>query len=142
MTEARPEEREALEAFAEAFGRNWRETLNNVYWYNARIWEGGKPGMGNTLHGIRNERGPTWLFDVFKIPPRFRWTRKGSFIGQRIEIGPHLDLWMRGARFGEIVQQSTAHAPGELMRLRVRMDHPQVKRLAVIRVADIHRVLT
>lgn len=70
-----------------------------------------------------------------------RYTRKGSFIGQRIEIAPHLDLWMRGARFGVVAWQSTAHKPGELMRLKVRMDHPQVKRLAVIHVADIGRTL-
>lgn len=67
-----------------------------------------------------------------------RFTRKqGGFVGRRIELATHLDLWMRGARFGEIVMQSTAHKPGEMMRLKVRMDHPQVKRLAVIHVADI-----
>lgn len=69
-----------------------------------------------------------------------RYTRKGSFIGERVELAPHLDLWMRGARFGVVVMQSTAHKEGELMRLKVRMDHPQVKRLAVIHVADIGRM--
>lgn len=141
MTEARQEEREALEAFAAEHGRNWRETLNNVYWYNARIWSGGKPGMGSTLHGIRNERGPTWLFDVFKIPPRFRWTRSGSFVGKRVEIGAHLDMWMRGARFGVVEWQTTAHREGELMRVKVRMDHPQVRRLQVMQVSDLARII-
>jgi len=70
-----------------------------------------------------------------------RYKRSGSFVGRRIEIGPHLDLWMRGARFGTVVMQSTAHAAGELMRLKVRMDHPQVKRLAVIHVSDIGKML-
>lgn len=70
-----------------------------------------------------------------------KYKRSGSFVGKRVEIGPHLDLWMRGARFGVVVMQSTQHAPGELMRLKVRMDHPQVKRLAVIRVSDIFKVL-
>lgn len=66
--DATPAEREALEAFAKEHGRNWREELNNVYWYNARIWHGpeGKE-YGSTLHMIRNTRGPTWLFDVFKV---------------------------------------------------------------------------
>jgi hypothetical protein len=61
------EEHEALEAFAAEFGRNkWRSMLNDVYWYNARIWIGPKPGMGNVLHGIRNEFGPTWLYATYK----------------------------------------------------------------------------
>lgn len=64
--ELTPEEREALQAFATAHGRKWREELSMVYWYNARIWQGPKPGMGNLLHGIRNEFGPTWLYDVYK----------------------------------------------------------------------------
>jgi len=70
-----------------------------------------------------------------------RYTKTGSLIGRRIELAPHLDLWMRGARFGAVAWQSTRHKPGELMRLKVRMDHPQVKRLAVIGIADIARFL-
>lgn len=60
------EERAALEAFAKAHGRAWREELSMVYWYNARIWTGPVAGMGTTLHGIRNHFGPTWLYDVYK----------------------------------------------------------------------------
>lgn len=60
------EEKSAMEAFAKAHGRKWRDELNMVYWYNARIWNGPVPGMGNLLHGIRNEFGPTWLYDVYK----------------------------------------------------------------------------
>jgi len=63
------EEIAALQAFADAHGRLWRATLTDVYWYNARIWTGPVPGMGNTLHAIRNEFGPTWLYDVCKIKP-------------------------------------------------------------------------
>lgn len=62
-----PEEHAALEAFAEAHGRNrWRAELTQVYWYNARIWIGPEAGMGSTLHGIRNTFGPTWLYDVYR----------------------------------------------------------------------------
>jgi hypothetical protein len=143
MSEARADEREALEAFAKAFGRGWKDTLTQVYWYNARIWEGGEPGKhyGSTLHAIRNNRGPSWLYDEFKIEPEYRYVKSGSFVGKRIELGAHLDLWMRGARFGVVVMQSTKHKPGQLMRLKVRVDHPQVKRLAVLNVADIGRIL-
>lgn len=63
------EEREALQAFANAHGRKWKSELSDVYWYNARIWNGPVPGMGNTLHGIRNNYGPSWLFDVCDVKP-------------------------------------------------------------------------
>jgi hypothetical protein len=65
----------ALEAFARAFKSkkvrsrgcdSWRDELSMIYWYNARIWNGPVAGMGNILHGIRNEFGPTWLYDVYK----------------------------------------------------------------------------
>lgn len=59
------DEHEAIEAFAEEYGRNWRDTLAQVYWYNARIWIGPKPNMGSMLHGIRNEFGPTWLYEAY-----------------------------------------------------------------------------
>lgn len=71
-------ELQALKEFAAAHSskksltrgnRNWKEELGNTYWYNARIWRGGSfPNAGSVLHGIRNEFGPTWLFDVFKLP--------------------------------------------------------------------------
>jgi hypothetical protein len=62
-------ELEALQAFANEHGRKWREELSMTYWYNARIWQGPVPGMGNILHAIRNEFGPTWLYDVCKVKP-------------------------------------------------------------------------
>lgn len=73
--EATEAEHEALEAFAAAHKKpsqrarsslNWREELGNVYWYNARLWRGPKENMGSILHGIRNDLGPTWLFDYYK----------------------------------------------------------------------------
>ncbi len=60
----------ALQAFADAHGRRWKSELSDVYWYNARIWIGPVPNMGNVLHGIRNEFGPTWLYDHCTIKPR------------------------------------------------------------------------
>jgi hypothetical protein len=50
--------------------------------------------------------------------------------GTRVEIAPHLDLWMRGARYGTVVSVKDGIA-------RVRMDHPQVKVLAKIKVEDL-----
>lgn len=68
-------EHQSLEAFASAHKRkadrtagclDWREELSMIYWYNARIWRGPVDGMGTALHGIRNEFGPTWLYDHYK----------------------------------------------------------------------------
>jgi hypothetical protein len=71
------QEHAALEAFAKEFGRNkWREKLSMVYWYNARVWTGPVPGMGALLHGIRNDLGPTWLYDVYR--PRKKAAEKHS----------------------------------------------------------------
>ncbi|QIG74600.1 hypothetical protein EVC11_018 [Rhizobium phage RHph_I20] len=72
MTERRyrdltQEELEALQAFAAEYGRQWKGVLSNVYWYNARVWRGGKPNDGYILHGLRNSLGPSWL-DGFKLP--------------------------------------------------------------------------
>lgn len=60
----------ALVAFAAAHGRKWKDELSQVYWYHARIWTGPVPGMGNLLHGLRNTFGPTWLYDVCKLPKK------------------------------------------------------------------------
>lgn len=60
------EDRGALERFAKAHGMRWRATLTDVYWYNARIWRDGEPNDGNILHAIRNNFGPTWLYDVYR----------------------------------------------------------------------------
>jgi len=43
-------------------------------------------------------------------------------IGLRVELSPACDLWMRGAKFGTVVDVKQG-------LLVVRMDHPQVKRL-------------
>lgn len=48
-------------------------------------------------------------------------------IGQRIEIPVYYDLWMRGARFGEITQYRKAKE-GRSAHYLVKIDHPQVKR--------------
>lgn len=64
------DEAAALQAFADAHGRSWRRELSEVYWYNARLWrgpDGSDDRVGYTLHGIRNNFGPTWLFNVCTI---------------------------------------------------------------------------
>ena len=50
-------------------------------------------------------------------------------IGRRVEIPVHYDLWMRGARFGVI--SSGGQREGAAF-IRVKMDHPQVKRRVTI----------
>lgn len=42
-------------------------------------------------------------------------------VGQRVELHPACDLWMRGARFGTVVKVGRKH-------VHVRMDHAQVRR--------------
>lgn len=69
-----------------------------------------------------------------------KWSRKAPLIGERVEIGAHLDLWMRGARFGVIEWQSIKHKPGELLRIKVRMDHPQVRRLVNLAMSDLANI--
>lgn len=73
------DERAALQRFANAQHRDragrrlpWKEALSAVYWYNARMWTGGQPGDGPLLHGLRNDLGPTWLYDVCDVRPERR----------------------------------------------------------------------
>ena len=56
-------------------------------------------------------------------------------IGRRVEIPVYFDLWMRGARFG-IIKSYARGKPGEDDFIRVRMDHPRVKRLVKIPRGD------
>lgn len=62
-------DRAALQAFANAHGKKWKDTLACVYWYNARIWTGGTPNDGYVLHAIRNSFGPKWLYNVCDVKP-------------------------------------------------------------------------
>ena len=48
-------------------------------------------------------------------------------IGQRIEIPVHYDLWMRGARFGEITAFRNGK-DGTSDYYLVKIDHPQVRK--------------
>lgn len=66
--------RAALQAFADEKGRRWKSELSDIYWYNARIWEQWtgttcSKDNGYRLHAIRNNFGPTWLYDVCDIKP-------------------------------------------------------------------------
>lgn len=53
----------------------------------------------------------------------------------RVEIAPHYDLWMRGARFG-VVRKVYTDARGVEM-VAVRMDNPQVRKLARMPAHDV-----
>jgi hypothetical protein len=52
--------------------------------------------------------------------------QKHSLVGARVQLHPGTDLWMRGAKYGEIVRES-----GGIFQ--IRMDHPGVKKLARFR---------
>lgn len=52
---------------------------------------------------------------------------------RRVEIPVHYDLWMRGARLGTVVEANRNF-------IKVRMDHPQVRRLVKIPAADFEYV--
>lgn len=47
--------------------------------------------------------------------------------GTRVQISPHLDLWVRGARYGTIVR-GVLDCHGRQV-IVVRMDHPKVRKL-------------
>ena len=55
----------ALQSFANRNGRGWKDTLS-VLWMNGRDYY--EP-EGQQLHSVRNEFGPTWLFDTCTIKP-------------------------------------------------------------------------
>ena len=66
------DEAAALQAFADQHGKKWRDTLSMTYWYNARLWRGANGNddeVGTVLHGIRNNRGPSWLYSYCDINP-------------------------------------------------------------------------
>lgn len=50
-----------------------------------------------------------------------------DLIGKRVEIPVHYDLWMRGARFGEVTVFRQGNA-GQSDYVMVKIDHPQVRR--------------
>lgn len=50
-----------------------------------------------------------------------------NLIGKRIEIPVHYNLWMQGARFGEVVSFHSGRQ-GTSDYYKVKMDHPQVKK--------------
>ena len=51
-------------------------------------------------------------------------------IGKRVEIPPHYDLWMMGARYGVVEAVPDERYPRE--RLALISDHPRVKRLVKV----------
>ncbi|SHH04766.1 hypothetical protein [Bradyrhizobium erythrophlei] len=55
------EEIEGLKAFAQHFGRTWKDKLALDYWMNARIWVDQQGREHPELHRLRNDLGPRWL---------------------------------------------------------------------------------
>jgi hypothetical protein len=65
MIEPTAEMLDALQQFANRNGRNWKGKLSDM-WMNGRDeWE----PESNRLRAVRNQLGPTWLYDRCKIKP-------------------------------------------------------------------------
>lgn len=54
----------------------------------------------------------------------------------RVEIAPHYDLWMRGARYGEVIREYKSRKTGRNIVL-VKMDHPQVRKPIRVLAEDV-----
>lgn len=54
-------------------------------------------------------------------------TEPRQLVGKRVEIPAHSDLWMRGARFGEVTTWRNGGG-GRSAYACVKIDHPQVSR--------------
>jgi hypothetical protein len=66
-----------------------------------------------------------------------RGTAKHWTVGRRVQVPAYSDLWMRGARFGTVERwiegkgnYIAPNDPRAASMLVIRMDHPQVRRLA------------
>lgn len=57
-------------------------------------------------------------------------------VGDHVEISPHYDLWMRGARFGRIVKIHSTH--GKPLAV-VKMDHKGVRQQQFL-VEDLKKI--
>lgn len=69
-------------------------------------------------------------------------TTKHACVGKRVEIPAYCDLWMRGARCGTVARVIEGKGnyldpkdPRGVTLFAVRMDHPQVRKLARV-IAD------
>ena len=58
-----------------------------------------------------------------------------ALVGRRVEIPVHCDLWMQGARFGEVVSFHPG-APGKSAFVKVKMDNPRIQRLLKVWAPD------
>ena len=71
-----------------------------------------------------------------------RGTTKSPAVGRRVEIPAYCDLWVRGARFGEVVRVIQGGSyfdpcdPRGRTLFCVRMEHPQVTRLVRVIAND------
>jgi hypothetical protein len=57
-------------------------------------------------------------------------------VGDRVELHPATDLWMRGAKFGRVVRLNA----GPPMSLSVKMDHPKIKRAVRFDPVNVRRI--
>jgi hypothetical protein len=65
MNEPTPEMLAALQAFANKHGRTWKRTLSDMWMDGRDEWQ----PDAHQLRSVRNQLGPTWLYDRCKIKP-------------------------------------------------------------------------
>lgn len=85
-------------------------------WSTYALWTVGILGAGALIYRETHKRKSNPAHD--------------DFIGRRVELSPHFDLWMRGARYGVVRK-----VEGDI--LVIKMDHPQVKKLVRARKEDV-----
>lgn len=59
-------------------------------------------------------------------------------IGSRIELAPHCDLWMRGAKYGTVTRIT---GTDDAARVHVRMDNPRVRKIQRLAPDQIGKVI-
>ena len=63
----------------------------------------------------------------------------GVDVGDRVEIHPGFDLWMRGAKYGIVRKVYDSPMEGCLCA-EVRMDNTNVKRLQRFKLSDLKKI--
>lgn len=91
----------------EEFSRLWKDFVG------AQPFNFEDETINQVIFGLPIEALNDWLREQAKKNP----------VGKRIELHPGCDLWMRGARYGEVVGVEKDGT------LKIKMDHPSVRKL-------------
>lgn len=101
--------------------------------YRVEIYHHGKWHLQSEAFGTHDEAAAWALATHSQCPEHVRVVtpteqrQAERLVGKRVEIPVHYDMWMRGARTGVITSVGKGK-PGTSAFVRVKMDHPQVRR--------------